>query len=99
MHGLSWIVLPFRRDEDGLQRPRPAFVNRLAIHLVKLPENRGLWLTYAKYLTPAGEPIHGRGLEPDTQVEEPDVEFGAEPPDTDPILDAALARLAAKKAA
>lgn len=67
--------------------------------LVKLPENRGLWLTYAKYLTPAGEPIHGRGLEPDTQVEEPDVEFGAEPPVTDPILDAALARLAAKKAA
>ena len=67
--------------------------------LVKLPENRGLWLTYAKYLTPAGEPIHGRGLEPDTQVEEPDVEFGAAPPDTDPILDAALARLAAKKAA
>ncbi len=32
--------------------------------LVKLPENRGLWLTYARYLTPDGEPIHGKGLEP-----------------------------------
>lgn len=67
--------------------------------LVKLPENRGLWLTYAKYLTPDGEPIHGRGLQPDVQVEEPDVEFGAAAPEKDPILDAALARVAAKKAA
>jgi carboxyl-terminal processing protease len=67
--------------------------------LVKLPENRGLWLTYAKYLRPDGEPIHGRGLEPDAQVEEPDVEFGAAPPETDPILDAALARITTKKAA
>ena len=33
--------------------------------LVKLPENRGLWLTYARYLTPDGQPIHGKGLEPD----------------------------------
>jgi carboxyl-terminal processing protease len=67
--------------------------------LVKLPENRGLWLTYAKYLRPDGEPIHGRGLEPDAQVEEPDVEFGAAPPETDPILDAAIARITTKKAA
>lgn len=67
--------------------------------LVKLPENRGLWLTYAKYLRPDGEPIHGRGLEPDAQVEEPDVDFGATAPETDPILDAALARIATRKAA
>ena len=44
--------------------------------LVQLPENRGLWLTYAKYLTPKGDPIHGKGIEPDVRVEEPDVEFG-----------------------
>jgi C-terminal processing protease CtpA/Prc len=43
---------------------------------VQLPENRGLWLTYAKYLTPKGDPIHGKGIEPDVRVEEPDVEFG-----------------------
>ena len=27
-------------------------------HLVKLPENRGLWLTYARYLDKDGKPIH-----------------------------------------
>jgi len=67
--------------------------------LVKLPENRGLWLTYARYLNPAGKAIHGVGLAPDVDVAEPDVEFGAPAPATDPILDAAVARLTAKKAA
>lgn len=67
--------------------------------LVKLPENRGLWLTYARYLTPSGEAIHGKGLKPDVAVEDADVtDFGAPASDKDPILDAALAR-AAKKAA
>jgi carboxyl-terminal processing protease len=64
--------------------------------LVKLPESRALWLTYARYLTPAGQPIHGRGLQPDVPVDEPDVEFGAPTPATDPILDAALAKARAK---
>lgn len=64
--------------------------------LVRLTEGRALWLTYAKYLTPAGEPLHGRGLQPDMHVEEPDVEFGATAPTTDPILDAALAKARAK---
>jgi carboxyl-terminal processing protease len=67
--------------------------------LVRLPENRGLWLTYARYLTPSGDPIHGKGLKPGVEVEDVDVtEFGAPAPDKDPILDAAIAR-AAKKAA
>jgi carboxyl-terminal processing protease len=65
--------------------------------LVKLPENRGLWLTYARYLTPAGEALHGRGLEPDVKVEEPDVEFGAPAAAKDPILDAALERARARQ--
>jgi carboxyl-terminal processing protease len=64
--------------------------------LVKLPESRALWLTYARYLTPAGDPIHGRGLQPDIPVEEPDVEFGGTAPTTDPILDAALAKIRTK---
>ena len=64
--------------------------------LVRLPEGRALWLTYAKYLTPAGEPLHGRGLQPDAHVDEPDVEFGAAAPTTDPILDAALAKARGK---
>jgi carboxyl-terminal processing protease len=68
--------------------------------LVKLPDNRGLWLTYARYLTPAGESIQGKGLKPDVEVEDVDVvDFGvAAATDTDPILDAAIAR-ALKKAA
>jgi carboxyl-terminal processing protease len=67
--------------------------------LVKLPEGRGLWLTYARYLTPNGNPIQGRGLEPDVAVEEPDVEFGAPAPDKDLILDAAIERAKVKVAA
>ena len=64
--------------------------------LVKLPENRGLWLTYARYTTPAGEAIHGKGLRPDQAVDDPDVEFGATAT-SDPILDAAVARLKKKE--
>ena len=67
--------------------------------LVQLPENRGLWLTYAKYLTPNGDPIHGRGIEPDVRVEEPDVEFGGPAPEKDVMLDAALAHIRTRKAA
>jgi len=68
--------------------------------LVKLPENRGLWLTYARYLTPAGESIQGKGLKPDVEVEDADVaEFGTTPTsEADPILDAALSRVAKKAA-
>lgn len=61
--------------------------------LVKLPENRGLWLTYAKYLAPGGQAIQGKGLMPEIAVDEPDVEFGAPAPDKDPVLDAAIARV------
>jgi len=67
--------------------------------LVKLPEGRGLWLTYARYLTPKGNAIQGRGLEPDLAVDDPDVEFGAPATDKDPILDAALERMKLKVAA
>jgi carboxyl-terminal processing protease len=67
--------------------------------LVKLPEGRGLWLTYARYLTPKGNAIQGRGLEPTVAVDDPDVEFGAPAPDKDPILDTALERLTKKAAA
>jgi carboxyl-terminal processing protease len=67
--------------------------------LVKLPEGRGLWLTYSRYITPNGNPIQGRGVEPDLAVDEPDVEFGTAAPTTDPILDAALERIKVKIAA
>ena len=69
-------------------------IGRAAVQkLVPLPENRGLWLTYARYLTPAGEPIHGKGLKPDVAIDEPDLDFGSTLPKSDPLLDAALARV------
>jgi carboxyl-terminal processing protease len=67
--------------------------------LIKLPENRGLWLTYSRYLTPSGDAIHGKGLQPTAEVDDVDVvEFGGTPSDNDPILDAALDRLRKKAA-
>ena len=67
--------------------------------LVKLPDGTGLWLTSAKYLTPTGEALHGKGLTPTVPVDAPDVEFGQAEPTTDVILDKALERLTEKKAA
>jgi carboxyl-terminal processing protease len=61
--------------------------------LVKLPDGRGLWLTYARYVTPDGELIQGRGLTPDVAVDDPDVDFGEPKPANDAILDAAVARI------
>jgi carboxyl-terminal processing protease len=67
--------------------------------LVRLPDGSGLWLTTTRFLTPAGGPLHEKGLEPTVAVDEPDVEFGQPAPTTDPILDKALERLGSKKAA
>jgi len=67
--------------------------------LVKLPDGSGLLLSSMRYLTPANAGIHERGLTPDVQVRQPDVEFGAAPPAKDDTLDKALSRLAEKKAA
>jgi carboxyl-terminal processing protease len=61
--------------------------------LVPLPEGRGLWMTYARYLATDGEPIHGRGLRPNVAVESPSVGFDEVPPATDVMLTTALGRL------
>ena len=66
--------------------------------LVQLPENRGLWLTYAKFLTPKGDPIHGRGIEPDVRIDEPDVDFGTVAPEKDVMLDTAVEHIRKKTA-
>jgi carboxyl-terminal processing protease len=67
--------------------------------LVKLPDGSGLLLSSVRYLTPKNEGIHERGLGPDIEVDQPDVEFGGTPPTKDDTLDKALERLAEKKAA
>ena len=58
--------------------------------LVKLPDGSGLWLTTSRYLTPQDAAIHGKGLTPDVPVDVPDVEYGAQPPAADPVLEKAI---------
>ena len=67
--------------------------------LVKLPDGSGLLLSHQRYLTPANAAIHEKGLQPKVEVEQPDVEFGSEPPAGDPTLEKALELLGQKKAA
>jgi carboxyl-terminal processing protease len=67
--------------------------------LVKLPDGSGLWLTSTRYLTPDGQPLHERGLEPTVRVDQPPLEFGQAAPTTDPVLEKALELVAEKKAA
>jgi carboxyl-terminal processing protease len=67
--------------------------------LIKLPDGSGLWLTTVRYLTPAGTPLHEKGLTPTVGVEIPDVEFGQPAPAGDPALDKAIEQFAEKKAA
>ena len=75
-------------------------IGRAAVQkLIKLPDGSGLWLSTARYLTPAGASLHGKGLEPAVAVDEPDVEFGQPAPTTDPALEKALERLTLKAAA
>jgi carboxyl-terminal processing protease len=62
--------------------------------LVRLADGRGLWLTYARYLTPNGDAIQGKGLNPDVAVDEPEAtEIGEAAPNGDPVLDAAIDRI------
>ena len=101
--GTSGAAELFASALDGNKRAEmigERTLGRAAVQkLVPLPEGRGLWLTYARYLTPDGEIIQGKGLMPDLGVDEPDVDFDQPRPAKDPILDAALERIAKKKAA
>ena len=67
--------------------------------LVRLPDGAGLWLSTTRYLTPKGDPLHEKGLEPTVPVDDPDIEFGAPAPTKDAILEKAIEQLTAKKAA
>ena len=61
--------------------------------LIKLPDGSGLYLTTTRYLTPAGTPLHEKGLEPTVAVDQPEVEFGQLPPASDPVLEKALEKV------
>ena len=73
-------------------------VGRAALpKLVRLPDGSGMLISNGWYLTPAGAPIHEKGLTPTVAVEVPDVDFGNPPPPTDAILQKGLETLAAAK--
>ena len=67
--------------------------------LVKLPDGSALWLSYLRYLTPSGEQLHEKGIDPDVEVEQPDIDFGMTPPTGDATLEKAIEQLAARRAA
>ncbi len=67
-------------------------------HLVKLPQNFGLWMTYRRYFTSANVAILEKGLAPDVVAEEPNVEFGDAAPTTDDMRAKAIERVKAAKA-
>lgn len=48
------------------------------------------------FLTPAGEPIHEKGLLPEVLVDVPEIDFGAPPPTADVILQKGLEKLRGK---
>jgi carboxyl-terminal processing protease len=63
--------------------------------LTKLPDGSGLLLTWQRYQSPRGTDIHEKGLTPDIEIDQPEVDFGAEPPAKDATLERALQYLAA----
>jgi carboxyl-terminal processing protease len=67
--------------------------------LIKLPDGSGLWLSTTRYLTPAGIPLHEKGVEPTFLVDQPDVAFGQPAPAGDPVLEKAIERFSLKQAA
>lgn len=64
-------------------------------HLVKLPDNFGLWMTYRRYFTNAGKTMLEKGIEADVIAEEPNVEFGESGPSADDARAKATERLKA----
>jgi C-terminal processing protease CtpA/Prc len=70
-------------------------------HLVRLPENYGLWMTYRRYYTlgtgDAVKPILENGIAADVVVEEPNVEFGETAPAVDDMLAKAIERAKARQ--
>lgn len=64
--------------------------------LVPLPDGTAMLLSNTWFLTPAGDQIEEKGLTPNVEVEEPEVEIGAPPPASDPILLKAIDRIGNK---
>jgi len=64
--------------------------------LVPLPDGTAMLLSNVWFLGPNGEAITEKGLTPNVEVEEPDVDFGTPPPVADPLLLKAIERVGNK---
>jgi carboxyl-terminal processing protease len=60
---------------------------------IRLPDGSAMIVSNGWYLTPAGDPIHEKGLMPSVAVDAPEIEFGAAPPATDVTLQKGLQTL------
>ena len=63
--------------------------------LVQLPDGAGLWLSWARYLTAAGESIHPFGIQPGIAVAITLPELGEPLPEDDVVLERALEEITA----
>ena len=92
------VCLGARGQQAGASSIGEHTIGRAAVQkLVKLPDGSGLWLSTTRYLTPAGTPLHEKGLEPTVAVDEPDVEFGQPEPTNRSVLEKALEQFGPKR--
>jgi carboxyl-terminal processing protease len=63
---------------------------------IRLPDGAAMIVSNGWFLTPAGEPIHEKGLMPEVLVDVPEIDFGTPPPTTDAILQKGLEKAKAK---
>jgi carboxyl-terminal processing protease len=99
--GPGEIVAAALRDAGDVAIVGERTFGRAAVQKAVPLSEGGLVLTVAKYVSPKGTPIHGKGVEPTVAVDVPDESEG-EGAKSDPILDKALELLQkepAKKAA
>ena len=82
----SEIVAGALRDNKNIQLVGAKTFGKGSVQeVLNLPDGSSLKVTIAKWLTPKGEEINGKGLEPDIMVELP--KEGEEDPAKDPILE------------
>jgi carboxyl-terminal processing protease len=67
--------------------------------LVKLPDGSALLLSNVRYVAPGDTAIHDRGVEPGIRVDQPEVDFGVEPPPGDRTLERAIEHLTQERQA
>jgi carboxyl-terminal processing protease len=63
---------------------------------IRLPDGAAMIVSNGWFLTPAGEPMHEKGLVPEVLVDVPEIDFGAPPPTSDVILQKGLEKLRGK---